>query len=230
MIHTIPFKVVHPCPRPRAVPPRVATTTTPVAARPCLCPRFLSFCRARPSLRRLLSFIPPSRSRALARSLARTHAHARTCTPVTHSRTHTRTDAPSLSLSLSLCLSHYPPTGSLFLRVTTQWRCHTLAPSSNQCYCFIVPLLLLLLDTRKGDPSIPSRVRERRGRVAPTRLVLPRRAAPRLVSRRTKARAEPSEAVRGSLRADRSPYSLTTHFEINVAVGLRLQMRFNTRI
>lgn len=116
--------------------------------------------------------------------------------------------------SLSLFLSYYPPTGSLFLRVTTQWRCHTLAPSSNQCYCFIVPLLLLLLDTRKGDPSIPESVRERRGRVASTRLALPHRvslaeprrasprlalprlALPRLVSCRTKARTKLNRAER----------------------------------
>lgn len=37
------------------------------------------------------------------------------------------------------------PLLALFLRVTTQWRCHTLSPiESNQCYCFIIPLLLLL--------------------------------------------------------------------------------------
>ena len=40
------------------------------------------------------------------------------------------------------------PLLALFLRVTTQWRCHTLSPSSNQCYCFTVPLLLLFLGTR----------------------------------------------------------------------------------
>lgn len=181
MIHAIPFKVVHPCPRPRAVPPRATTTTTSrrsflsIPARSPSCPR------ARLPLRRLLPFIPPSRSRA----------HARTCTDA----------SLPLSLSLELSLSYYPPTGSLFLRVTTQWRCHTLAPSSNQCYCFIVPLLLLLLDTRKGDPSIPESVRERRGRVASlrasTRLALPRRR-PRFVSRLTEARAkaEPSRAKR----------------------------------
>lgn len=39
------------------------------------------------------------------------------------------------------------PLLALFLRVTTQWRCHTLSPiESNQYYCFIVPLLLWLLD------------------------------------------------------------------------------------
>lgn len=103
-------------------------------------------------------------------------------------------------------LSYYPPTGSLFLRVTTQWRCHTLAPSSNQCYCFIVPLLLLLLDTRKGDPSIPRRSgtprRVARLRFASPRLASPYRAAPRRASRRSKAsnderrvgRAEPSRS------------------------------------
>lgn len=168
------------------------------------------------------------------RSFARSHAHARTCKRAAGRHTYTHFYRRVLSLFLSLSLSYYPPTGSLFLRVTTQWRCHTLAPSSNQCYCFIVPLLLLLLDTRKGDPSIPESVRERRGRVASTRLALPRRAPPRFVSRLTKARAkaEPSRAKRyeALYGPNQSPYSLATHFEINVAVGLRLQMRFNTRI
>lgn len=151
MIHAIPFKVVHPCPRRTAPrchhyhqPPLVPICTGVPSPSP---PRPVS----------VLSSLP----------LARSHAHARTCT-----RSVTRTDA------LSLSLSYYPPTGSLFLRVTTQWRCHTLAPSSNQCYCFIVPLLLLLLDTRKGDPSIPESVRECRGRrrFASPRLALPSRA------------------------------------------------------
>jgi len=105
MIHAIPFKVVHPCPRPRAVPPRVATTTTSRRSS-LLYRRFLSFSRTRLPLCRLLPFIPPSRSRALARSLARSLAHARTRTHSEH-RTHTHIciDAYVLSLSLSLSLA-----------------------------------------------------------------------------------------------------------------------------
>lgn len=148
MIHAIPFKVVHPCPRPRVVPPRHATTST--SLRPSLSPArllthslFLS-----PSLR-------PTFSLALARPCAHTNTH------------HTQTRILSLSHthSSSLSLSHYPPTGSPFLRVTTQWRCHTLAPSSNQCYCFIVPLLCYcfsILGKATHRSSIRLEARERR--------------------------------------------------------------------
>jgi len=90
--------------------------------------------------------------------------------PARSTRAHTHARAHALSLRLSVSPPYYPYWGSLFLRVTTQWRCHTLAPSSNQCYCFIVPLLLLLLDTRKGDPSIPGRF----GNAASLRLASPR--------------------------------------------------------
>lgn len=140
-----------------------------------------------------LSSLPLAHARLFARSLAHTpmRAHARP----SHIHTFVQTHSLSLPPSLSLCLSYYPPTGSLFLRVTTQWRCHTLAPSSNQCYCFIVPLLLLLLDTRKGDPSIPE---SGSGTPRSRRFDSPCPASPRLVSRRTKARAVswPSRAKR----------------------------------
>lgn len=186
MIHAIPFKVVHPCPRPRAVPPRVATTTTSRRSRPCLFPLLLPQPRARARAFPFAVSFLSSRPLAPARSFAHpcAHMHARTLA-ISHLHTHSFSVR---SLSLSLSLSCYPPTGSLFLRVTTQWRCHTLAPSSNQCYCFIVPLLLLLLDTRKGDPSIPESVRER-GAVASLRLalsclVLPCLALPCLVAPR----------------------------------------------
>lgn len=142
-----------------------------------------------------LPFIPSSRSRALSLAhscLAHTHTYTfNMCTHHPHTRTHAHT----------LTLAYYPPTGSLFLRVTTQWRCHTLAPSSNQCYCFIVPLLLLLLDTRKGDPSIPRRSETLR-RVARLRFASPRFVVSCRASRRSKAsnneqrvgRAEPSRS------------------------------------
>lgn len=187
--------MVHPCPRPRAVPPRVATTTTSrrsflsIPARPSPGPASERARARAPSPTSSPSF-HPSLSLARLRPLARSHAPARTCTLGT-THVHTFVQTHSLSLSLKLSLSYYPPTGSLFLRVTTQWRCHTLAPSSNQCYCFIVPLLLLLLDTRKGDPSIPESVRERRGRVASLRLALPCLAVPRRASSRASPKREP---------------------------------------
>jgi len=182
MIHAIPFKVVHPCPRPPyrpALPP-----LPPVPVYTLYRRRSRRFSRARH---------PPSSSPSFHPSLSLSHTPMRAHTyRASNTRTeyHTYTHSYICTRSLSLSLSYYPPTGSLFLRVTTQWRCHTLAPSSNQCYCFIVPLLLLLLDTRKGDPSIPESVRERRGRVASTRLALPHRvslaslrlASPRLAS------------------------------------------------
>jgi len=153
MIHAIPFKVVHPCPRPRVVPPRRATTST--SLRPSSSP-------ARFSLSLSLSLSPsalPPRSRSLARPCAHT------------STRRTQTRAPSLSRS-PLSRSYYSPTGSPFLRVTTQWRCHTLAPSSNQCYCFIVALLrycFSILGKATHRSSIrprfePSRSKARAGR------------------------------------------------------------------
>lgn len=181
MIHAIPFKVVHPCPRPRAVPPCVTTTSTslrpsPSTQLPLSRARCLSLSLCRSLFRSFPLLVVFLSSHLLARSLTRTlmpahnscaHAHI-TYARNTHTYSmHTRS------------LSYYPPTGSLFLRVTTQWRCHTLAPSSNQCYCFIVPLLLLLLDTRKGDPSIPRRSGTPR-RVARLRFASPRLAVPRL--------------------------------------------------
>lgn len=106
-----------------------------------------------------------SSSLALARTPMRAHKHA------------SHTDARSLSLSLSRSSfspsrSYYSPTGSPFLRVTTQWRCHTLAPSSNQCYCFIVALLrycFSILGKATHRSSIrprfePSRSKARAGR------------------------------------------------------------------
>lgn len=106
MIHAIPFKVVHPCPRPRAVPPRVATTTTTSRRSFLSIPAFplLHPC-AHPPLRRLLPFIPPSHSRSFVRSLARapmrTHAHSGRHT-YTHLYRRTLCLSPSHTLLFSL--------------------------------------------------------------------------------------------------------------------------------
>lgn len=95
MIHAIPFKVVHPCPRPRAVPPCATTTSTglrpspstrlPLSSSPPLS-LSLSFSLSLLPASRRLPFIPSSRSRAL--SLARSLAHS--CLHTTRVRTHAR--------------------------------------------------------------------------------------------------------------------------------------------
>jgi len=205
----------------------------PVSARPCLSASSLSLSLSlspslslslslsfsfscSPSPPRPLPHLPPSRLHA--RSLARSNARAHTCRFALDLSLFLPPSLPaSLPVSVFLSLLRITPTGSLFLRVTTQWRCHTLAPSSNQCYCFIVPLLLLLLDTRKGDPSIPSSVRERRVTTV------------RLASRRSEARASsrggPRAEPRGAMQYEHTPcvptrariLSLAIHFEINVA-------------
>lgn len=97
MIHAIPFKVVHPCPRPRAVPPCVTTTSTglrpspsthlPLSPSPPLSlPLSLSRSLFR-SFPLLVVFLSSHLlAHALSRSLAHSHTHA--CTQLVCARTH----------------------------------------------------------------------------------------------------------------------------------------------
>lgn len=214
MIHAIPFKVVHPCPRPRAVPPCVTTTSTGLRPSPST---HLPLSRSPPHpLSLVLSFAPSRFSSSsfhpifsLTRSLARSLAHS--CLHTTRVRTHARSTHTYTHTYVPRARNiHMQHAHTLALVLSPYWlsipACNDSMAlphpcASNQCYCFIVPLLLLLLDTRKGDPSIPRRSgtprRVARLRFASPRLVSPYRAAPRAdpkLATTNGASAEPSRA------------------------------------
>lgn len=137
MIHAIPFKVVHPCPHPHSAAPSFRH----FYLLPLSLSLFISvslFLRSSRSLFYLFLlrfgrfFLRFTYLRSFFLTFSLIHLHAYICTRA-------RTQIYAIARIIPLL--------ALFLRVTTQWRCHTLSPSSNQCYCFTVSLLLLFLGT-----------------------------------------------------------------------------------
>lgn len=139
MIHAIPFKVVHPCPHPHST----ALSFRHFYHLPLSLSLFSFVALFLRSSRFLFSlfllhfsqFLSPFHAASFFLSffLAYSLTYIYICTRA-------RTQIYAIARIIPLL--------ALFLRVTTQWRCHTLSPSSNQCYCFTVPLLLLFLIIR----------------------------------------------------------------------------------
>lgn len=138
MIHAIPFKVVHPCPHPHSTALSfrhfyllslslslfISISLFIYSSLFLFYPFLLHFSHF---------FLRPTYFCSFFLSFSLIHLHTYICTRA-------RTQIYAITRIIPLL--------AIFLRVTTQWRCHTLLPSSNQCYCFTVSLLLLFLSTR----------------------------------------------------------------------------------